>query len=750
MRGHSKLIHIAAGMLLSAVICLVIAGAALIPLFQADGGFLCFRETLANQTIPAMMQMHRMLKDGEGLWCWNAELGTQLIGGFARYGLGSPFFLATLPADPAMLPYLTGPLYLLKLAAAGVTAWLFIRMFTENRISALAGAVMYAFSGYQCLNITRFEYLDMVALFPLMMVGAELILRGRNKWVFSFAVFLNCFANYHFFIGEVVFTSIWFMFRLFRKCGREKFFELSMRFICATMTGVGMAAVIFLPSMLFVLSNPRSGETLPLARMLLSPGHLATVLKGFLIPCDTMTQGCAVYETDYSSAAAYLPMAGCSMTFAYILKRRDRISGFLALMALMAVVPAFGALFYLFTWEYKRWLYMLVLVMAMVTASVLEKPERFPVLKGALINLGLMGLLTVSMKLPFHGKNLPLDPKTYYTNILGAAAALAVLLILLKIRKGRAVLILLCTAGISCAMLNWNSRRYLAQAEDPANCLRMYQVGAELHTQNEAYRYNLGDNRLTYPGEAAGIYSRSETVSPSTFYFDRLLGFARTDRGATGEQYHGLPEMLGAKYYVSSEPVQGRSTVQEVTAGGKTNYVTERGACPIGFAYKTYITEGELQKLPKEKRGIAVLGNMILKDNQVWSLRKCVTHNTKPEREDNASTISWYVKAASESAVKDFHRNSAGFTCTTDWDTERAAFFTVPFESGWSAEVDGEPAEILRVAGMMALHLTEGPHTIAFRYHVPGLRLGIILSIISLLVFAKDIRKSRRNRGQKK
>ena len=54
-------------------------------------------------------------------------------------------------------------------------------MFTENRVSALAGAVMYAFSGYQCLNITRFEYLDMVALFPLMMVGAELILRDDDK-----------------------------------------------------------------------------------------------------------------------------------------------------------------------------------------------------------------------------------------------------------------------------------------------------------------------------------------------------------------------------------------------------------------------------------------------------------------------------------------------------------------------------------------------------------------------------------------
>ena len=67
---------------------------------------------------------------------------------------------------------------------------------------------------------------------------------------------------------------------------------------------------------------------------------------------------------------------------------------------------------------------------------------------------------------------------------------------------------------------------------------------------------------------------------------------------------------------------------------------------------------------------------------------------------------------------------------------ERLFFTTIPYDSGWQATVDGEPARITPVAGaFVALHLSEGRHEICLRYETPGFAVGRIVSFASLAVF---------------
>ncbi len=59
-------------------------------------------------------------------------------------------------------------------------------------------------------------------------------------------------------------------------------------------------------------------------------------------------------------------------------------------------------------------------------------------------------------------------------------------------------------------------------------------------------------------------------------------------------------------------------------------------------------------------------------------------------------------------------------------------FITLPCDSGWSVYIDGEKAEKLETAGFLtAVRLTEGRHTVKINYFTPGLKTGIILSVIS-------------------
>lgn len=67
----------------------------------------------------------------------------------------------------------------------------------------------------------------------------------------------------------------------------------------------------------------------------------------------------------------------------------------------------------------------------------------------------------------------------------------------------------------------------------------------------------------------------------------------------------------------------------------------------------------------------------------------------------------------------------------------RYVFLSVPYSSGWSATVDGQPASIQKAnIGFMALVVDGNAHDIQLTYHTPGLALGAGCSVVGILLFA--------------
>ena len=88
---------------------------------------------------------------------------------------------------------------------------------------------------------------------------------------------------------------------------------------------------------------------------------------------------------------------------------------------------------------------------------------------------------------------------------------------------------------------------------------------------------------------------------------------------------------------------------------------------------------------------------------------------------------------------------------TIDVTGTKVLCVTVPYENGWTAYVDGQEAEILRVNyAFMGLKLTEGHHEITFKYHVPYLTAGIVVSLVCLGLTIGLYLFLRRKRGEKK
>lgn len=71
-------------------------------------------------------------------------------------------------------------------------------------------------------------------------------------------------------------------------------------------------------------------------------------------------------------------------------------------------------------------------------------------------------------------------------------------------------------------------------------------------------------------------------------------------------------------------------------------------------------------------------------------------------------------------------------TGTVELSRNKILCLSIPYSSGWSAKVDGQPVDILRGNyAFMALPLTAGHHDIEFTYCTPGLKAGIAAALLS-------------------
>ena len=103
------------------------------------------------------------------------------------------------------------------------------------------------------------------------------------------------------------------------------------------------------------------------------------------------------------------------------------------------------------------------------------------------------------------------------------------------------------------------------------------------------------------------------------------------------------------------------------------------------------------------------------------------------------------VAALRENVLQDAVMGTNSVTGTIEMEQPGVLCIALPYSQGWTAQVDGMPAEILPGNTMfMALPLPAGPHSIALSYCTPGLRLGWILFGVGAVIFAAVLWQQRR------
>ena len=726
------------------LICLVCALASFVPFIILDHGFFHVGYDFNVQEIPFGMALHNALSEGNpGGWIWNYGLGMSTVQAFSFYGMGSPFIWLSFLFPVSWYPYLTGWLYVLKYTVAGVTAYAYIRRFTKGETSAMAGALMYAFSGFQAANLIFFHFHDVVALFPILLIGLEKILKDpRDRGLFVFSVFLNALNNYYFFVLEVIFIILYFLFRFF---GEEKktvrnFFRDALNCLGCGIWGIAMSAVLLLPSVLYILKSPRAEQALFLKDLFWSGRWFLYNIRGFLLPGDAMANQSAFIQKEFSSCAAWLPVAGLGLGLVYCMKSRWRkgswLSRIIPVLLLISASPLLSSGFLFFRELTYRWWFMLALLLALASAKVMETETDYPVKNGLrlyfiLVFLFCSSVLVLNVVQP--DKDWLYDPGKFAALGGIALGGIALLMLLHHFRKldSRTAVALVCLFSAGTTIMTLACYR---SDGDFSECRTEIERGMKLEVHDPQYRYGTAKNQIMLTGGGSGLGIFSSTIPQGERQFDVMFYFGTTNRSLDKGTVRGLGELFAGKYVFSSDP-EGQIPVQTLTENGEELYVLERDACPIGFAVDHYILRSQLlDSIRVEDRGTALLYAAVIEPEEEKAVSRLCT-NLKPEEIPLSDDLSAIVAKNTENRVLDFERDSRGFRCVSEYETDRLVWFSVPFEKGWAARIDGEEQEILPSVGMMLLKVPAGRHEIEFTYVTPGYTPGKIISLAACGLF---------------
>lgn len=738
---------------------LLTAGISIGVFIVKSGGFFTVASDFNCQQLTFATAVQEVLSQTPtGEWYWGLDLGSSVINGFSFYNMGSLFFWIVFILPKGTFPYVCGFLYMLKDMVAGTTAYYYLRLFVDNKRYAVVGAVVYAFSGFQTTNLMFFHFHDVVAWFPLLLFAMEMSIKDRRyDLLFIFAVFMNCITNYFFFVQEVVFLIIYFLFR-FWDLPKKLMGRIMARFFIYGIVGVGMASVLFVPSVLYMMGSPRSA--IDLWRWpIWWPNDGLFILKGILFPAEEMTELSALKPEEYSSTSCYLPLFGMSFVISFIRYDKGWLKKLLVFLLIVSFSPLLQSVFLLFTAVYQRWWYMFVLLLSLATIIALDKYDRKQLNRGifdCLILSTLLGLFLMITRWVDEMPTLVSHPRRfilYYLIIVASSVCLYALLNRNHLRTRRILAAVIAFSVVTTAV----TLHFYRTGVDHDEVKQSYFAGLSVPDMNDQYRYSTAYNYYTLENGIPGIGVFSSTIENSSRKFDEIFDISIDWTSQPRTTVFGLPELLSGKYRIctTADGIEidcakanvnsysvcssiKRNTVKRFDTNGVEYSIVEENACPIGFSTDKYITMDDLMRLPVGQRATALMQAAVIDKSDESGLSGYAS-KTNDDKLIGREYINTLIANTVDNAVRDFRRDSTGFTCKTDYTDNRLVYFSVPNDDGWDATIDGEKATIIDSGGMMLLGVPAGNHTVSFKYHTPGFRIGIVLSIIfwgAFLIYA--------------
>ena len=205
-----------------------------------------------HQYYPFLSELQTKLQNLDSLmYSWNGGLGTNFIVMMSYYA-ASPVYLLSVLFPKEYLREFMALATMLKIGCSGLFFAIYIKgMFKKNDIASVGFSILYALSAYAIGYYWCIMWLDCMSLLPLIMLGMNGLLSKNKIHLYAITLGIAIISNYY--IGAFVceFIALYYFVQYFIKFGLKgykHFFDKLGRMLAASLLGVGLAAIILIPT----------------------------------------------------------------------------------------------------------------------------------------------------------------------------------------------------------------------------------------------------------------------------------------------------------------------------------------------------------------------------------------------------------------------------------------------------------------------------------------------------------------------
>ncbi len=726
---------------------------------------------------PNLFHIAEYLKtDGIPRWSFNQGMG-QNIFPICFY---DPFSLLLVLLGKSNIAYGVVYVIILKIICASLLFYLFLRKLSVPGIVAILGAISYGFSGFNIVAGQWQNFSAETVVIALLLYSFEKLYQDDNWWLFPLAVTATMIVQPVFMYLHGVLLAIYIVVRLIEDGAwkPEKWAPLMAKLTGLGTLGILISAFIAIALLQEMLNSPRVGGNASYHQLMAS-----SPIFGFADAWQNITSLTRLFSDDligigskFQGWGNYLeaPLYYCGLVnlllipqlFSFLDKKhRILYTLLLAIFAVPAVFPFFRHALWLFSGDYFRGFGLLVVVILLFCAarafSAIVRTNR--------INIALLfttlAVLIAALHLPYpidKAHPVIIDESLRFI-IDGLLIGYACLLTLLSFPKIKTIVLSLIVAS-SCVELAYsaclaadtrpvitdeivkNRAWYNDITNDATDYLHkidgsFYRVHKN-YPSGTAMHYSINDakvqhffgllsyhsfnqiNYVRFLGEMGLIDDSNEWqtrwIGPSIAYEKRLHSFV------------SLKYLLWKGSGLNWKALQ----LDSIATFGDISVYKNLDYLPLGYTFDKYMPYAEFHPLSKEQKVVALQKAFIIKDDSAIKNRfpmLAVSEAVAPYPLENYKA-DLALRRADTLAIDTFRQNFIRGSITTSGS--KMLFFSIPFDKGWTAKIDGVRAKIYLVdIGFMGIPLERGSHSVELRYCPPHFFLGLWISIAAILVY---------------
>lgn len=570
------------------------------------------------------------------MWEMSLGYGADILATLNYYAIGDPINLLYAFVSKENTETMYNALIILRMYLAGITFLMYARKMKKREYASIIGALIYVFCGFSFrLGLRHPFFLNPMIYFPLLCLGIEKIYKKERPYVFILSVGLAAMSNYYFLYMLTIFSIIYAWIRFYHYVEEERvkvFFQTIAKFAGYYALGIAMSAVVLLPSVIGFLGNGRNGVGVDWKTLILYPGKYYLLLLENIVGYGNVGSNTNV---------GYLPIAGIAILFTLFSRRMKHKKYRLAFISSIVALafPVFGFAFNGFSYANNRWAFVLSFIVALLTAEMY--PRFFKMSRRQRIGIGI-GIVVYMIFCSAAGHYVEEISENKGILIAGIMTLIAyfVLLLFQKLEyddrklmtKIAFAVLMVLSVGIH-GYYRFDSQQdgYTQEFLDRGTALETLEMenvksltsikdDSTYRVHAEEFKYkNYG--LINHLNTISGYYSITSGNVAEAIKSYETLGMRYADKYKGLDQRTGLLSLAGVKYMTVPKGAVDDKKQSEASVPYGFVPVKEKEqvtlyknpyALPLAYAYDSYITQAQYNRLNGVEREQVMLGEAVL------------------------------------------------------------------------------------------------------------------------------------------